>query len=346
MATGDQFSGRSVLVTGGTGSFGQAFTRRILAESNPRRLIIFSRDELKQSEMRRAFPPEAHPNIRFFIGDIRDRDRLYRALQKVDIVVHAAALKQVDTAEYNPFEAVRTNVLGSQNVIDAAIDCGVRKVLALSTDKAANPINLYGATKLAADKLFTAANNYAGADSTRFAVVRYGNVLGSRGSVVPLFTKLRASGTIPITDPRMTRFWITIDQAVSFVFARLAGMRGGEVFVPKIPSMKLADMARAICPDCEQHVVGVRPGEKMHEVMVPADEASHTVDMGDHYVILPAFHHWEGAGYMANYGGEPVPEGFVYSSETIEHLLGEGEFLELVGLKPTAASRRPEPVGA
>jgi UDP-N-acetylglucosamine 4,6-dehydratase len=344
MAAGDQFNGKSVLVTGGTGSFGKAFTRRLLAEADPRRLIIFSRDELKQSEMRQEFPPDAHPNIRFFIGDIRDKDRLYRALQGVDVVVHAAALKQVDTAEYNPFEAVRTNILGSQNVIDAAIDCGVRKVLALSTDKAANPINLYGATKLAADKLFTAANNYAGAADTRFSVVRYGNVLGSRGSVVPLFTKLRETGTIPITDPRMTRFWITIDQAVTFVFERLAAMRGGEVFVPKIPSMKLADMARAICPECEQKVVGVRPGEKMHEVMVPADEAGQTVDMGDHYVILPAFHHWASAEYMANHGGEPVPEGFVYSSEINDHWLGADEFLELVGLKTDAG--RPQPVGA
>ena len=328
------FTGKSVLVTGGTGSFGKAFTRRALAEGNPRRLIIFSRDELKQSEMRQEFPPEQHPNIRFFIGDIRDRDRLYRALRGVDIVVHAAALKQVDTAEYNPFEAVRTNILGSQNVIDAAIDCGVKRVLALSTDKAANPINLYGATKLAADKLFTAANNYAGTDGTRFAVVRYGNVLGSRGSVVPLFARMRASGTIPITDPRMTRFWITIDDAVSFVFNRLASLRGGEIFVPKIPSMKLADMARAVCPECDHKVIGCRPGEKMHEVMVPADEASHTVDMGDHYVILPAFHHWEHAQYMANYGGTPVPEGFVYSSDTNSQWLSGDEFLDLVGLAP------------
>lgn len=335
MTTRDQFSGKSVLVTGGTGSFGKAFTRRVLAEANPRRLIIFSRDELKQSEMRQEFPPDRHPNIRFFIGDVRDKDRLYRALQGVDIVVHAAALKQVDTAEYNPFEAVRTNILGSQNVIDAAIDCGVTRVLALSTDKAANPINLYGATKLAADKLFTAANNYAGADATRFAVVRYGNVLGSRGSVVPLFTKLRETGTVPITDPRMTRFWITIDQAVTFVFERLAGMRGGEIFVPKIPSMRLCDMARAICPDCEQKVVGVRPGEKMHEVMIPADEASHTVDMGTHYVILPAFHRWEGAEYLANYGGKPVPEGFSYDSESNADWLDGDDFLELVGLAPS-----------
>ncbi len=326
------FAGKSVLITGGTGSFGQAFARRALAECRPERLIILSRDELKQSEMRRALPPADHPNIRFFIGDVRDRERLYRAFRGVDIVIHAAALKQVDTAEYNPFEAIRTNILGSQNVIDAAIDCGVGRVIALSTDKAANPINLYGATKLAADKLFTAANNYAGRDGTCFAVVRYGNVLGSRGSVLPLFLGKRQGGVVPITDTRMTRFWITLDAAVDFVLASLERMRGGEVFVPKIPSMKIVDMARALCPDCDQRVVGCRPGEKLHEVMVPADEAAHTVDRGDHYVILPAFHDWETREFLDSHGGTPVPDGFVYSSDRNEEWMSAEEIRRIAGL--------------
>jgi UDP-N-acetylglucosamine 4,6-dehydratase len=307
--------GKSVLITGGTGSFGRALVRRLLAADAPERLIVFSRDELKQWEMRRDLPAENHSCLRYFIGDVRDRERLYRAFRGVDVVIHAAALKQVDTAEYNPFEVVKTNILGSQNVVSAAIDRGVEKVVALSTDKAANPINLYGATKLAADKLVIAANNYAGVDGTRFAVVRYGNVLGSRGSVVPLFLSRRGRGAIPLTDPRMTRFWITLDQAVEFVLASLSRMRGGEIFVPKIPSMSLVEMAEALCPGCEQRVVGIRPGEKLHEVMVPADEAAHTVDLGDCYAILPAFHGWETSERMAGYGGEPVPEGFVYSSD-------------------------------
>jgi len=341
------FSGKSVLITGGTGSFGRALVRRLLAADTPERLIVFSRDELKQWEMRRDLPTESHSCLRFFIGDVRDRERLYRAFKGVDVVIHAAALKQVDTAEYNPFEAVKTNILGSQNVVSAAIDRGVEKVVALSTDKAANPINLYGATKLAADKLVIAANNYAGVDGTRLSVVRYGNVIGSRGSVVPFFLSRRGQGSIPLTDPRMTRFWITLDQAVDFVLATLARMKGGEIFVPKIPSMGLVEMAEALCPDCEQNVIGIRPGEKLHEVMVPFDEAVHTVDLGDCYAILPAFHEWETSDRMAGYGGRPVPEGFVYSSENnADWLDAEGlrELIAQAGILAKESSPEPAPV--
>jgi UDP-N-acetylglucosamine 4,6-dehydratase len=337
-------SGKSVLVTGGTGSFGRTLVRRLLADGRAQRVIVFSRDELKQSELRREFPPSHYPAIRFFLGDVRDRERLYRAFNGVDVVVHAAALKQVDTAEYNPFEVVKTNILGSQNVVEAAIDRGVDRVLALSTDKAANPINLYGATKLAGDKLIIAANNYAGTGGTRFAVVRYGNVLGSRGSVVPFFLEQRACGVLPITDRRMTRFWITLDQAVTFVLTRLETMRGGEIFVPKIPSMRVVDMARALGGGCELREVGIRPGEKLHEVMVPADEASHTRDMEDHYVILPAFQHWEERRRPDDYGGAPVPEGFVYSSDRNTDWLDPGRLLDLVRAAGIDPGRAVEPV--
>lgn len=305
--------GKVVLVTGGTGSFGHEFVRTCLYEHKPAKIIIFSRDELKQFEMRRLFPAHLHPNLRFFIGDIRDRERLYRALDGVDIVIHAAALKQVQACEYNPIEAIRTNVLGATNIVDACIDRRVSKVIALSTDKAANPVNLYGATKLCSDKLFIAGNHYTGPRETRFSVVRYGNVLGSRGSVVPFFADARKSGRIPVTDPRMTRFIITLRQGVDFVINNLSRMRGGEVFVPKIPSVGILDIAKAIAPGCEIELVGIRPGEKLHEIMIPADDARRTVDKGDYYVILPDTENI--SEQIRAYGGAQCSEGFEYRSD-------------------------------
>ena len=305
-----------VLVTGGTGSFGKAFTEIALTRYKPRKFIVFSRDELKQSEMREQFHQFGFDRIRYFIGDVRDKDRLYRAFDGVDIVIHAAAMKQVPTAEYNPIEAVKTNILGASNVIDAAIDRNVKKVIALSTDKAANPINLYGATKLCADKLFCAANSYSGYHCTRFSVVRYGNVIGSRGSVIPLFLKLRNRGSIPITDPRMTRFWLTLEQGVEFVLANLARMKGGEIFVPKIPSMKVVDIAEAIAPECKIETTGRRPGEKLHEVMITRDDAHHTVEYDDYYIILPTLATDGIEPQVSRNGGKPCSDGFEYSSET------------------------------
>ena len=269
------FKDKTILVTGGTGSFGKNFVGRVL-ETEVKKVIVFSRDELKQYEMAQEF---TDPRIRFFIGDVRDKDRLYRAFDGVDIVVHAAAIKHVGVCEYNPFEAIKTNILGAQNIIETAIDRGVEKVIALSTDKAASPVNLYGATKLASDKLFVAANSYSGSKKTRFAVVRYGNVVGSRGSVVPFFKKVKETGRIPITDERMTRFWITLDQGVQFVIDNLARMKGGEIFIPKIPSMKVTDLATAIAPDCKMEIVGIRPGEKLHETMITEDDARHTLEL-------------------------------------------------------------------
>jgi len=308
---------RSILVTGGTGSFGKHFLKTVAERYKPRRLIIFSRDELKQSDMALEFPAERYPFIRFFIGDVRDRDRLDLALRDVDYVVHAAAMKQVTTAEYNPFECVRTNVFGAENIVYAALRRNVRKVIALSTDKAANPINLYGASKLASDKIFVAANNLAGADGTRFSVVRYGNVFGSRGSVVPFFRKLIADGadSLPITDARMTRFWITLTQGVNFVLSSMEMMRGGEIYVPKIPSTTITDLATLISPQLRQRIVGIRPGEKLHETMIPADDSHWTVDMDDRYVILASFATAAREAYLAR-GAMPVPEGFSYSSDT------------------------------
>jgi UDP-N-acetylglucosamine 4,6-dehydratase len=307
---------KSILVTGGTGSFGKHFLKTVVARYKPRRLIIFSRDELKQSDMALDFPAERYPFVRFFIGDVRDRDRLDLALRDVDYVVHAAAMKQVTTAEYNPFECVRTNVFGAENIVYAALRRNVRKVIALSTDKAANPINLYGASKLASDKIFVAANNLAGADGTRFSVVRYGNVFGSRGSVVPFFRKLIADGadSLPITDERMTRFWITLTQGVNFVLSSMEMMRGGEIYVPKIPSTTITDLATLISPKLKQHIVGIRPGEKLHETMIPADDSHWTVDMDDRYVILASFATAAREAYLAR-GAKPVPEGFSYSSD-------------------------------
>lgn len=322
--------GKVVLVTGGTGSFGQRFARTVLERHRPRKLIILSRDELKQFEMRRHFPEETYPTARFFIGDVRDKDRLYRALEGVNIVIHAAALKQVPACEYNPLEAVKTNIIGAANVIDAAIDCGVERVIALSTDKAANPINLYGATKLCSDKLFTAANSYAGAKNTHFSVVRYGNVMGSRGSVIPFFLSMRDKGVLPITDPRMTRFWITLDQAVEFVLRSLERMTGGEVFVPKIPSMNIMDLAKAICPECDTRVVGIRPGEKLHEVMVPEDDAHRTVEFSDHFRILPSSMDMNDEAVVPIHDGRRCQDGFRYSSDTNSQWLSVDQLKALI----------------
>jgi UDP-N-acetylglucosamine 4,6-dehydratase len=305
-----------VMVTGGTGSFGKAFVRNVCAEFKPRKLIVFSRDELKQYEMAQAFPQERYPFMRFFIGDVRDAARLEMAMRDVDYVIHAAALKQVPTAEYNPFECIKTNVLGAENVVNAAIARGVKRVVALSTDKAANPINLYGASKLAADKIFCAAEAMAGDAGTRFSVVRYGNVLGSRGSVAPLFRRLAAEGAaeLPITDPRMTRFWITLDQGVNFVLSSLEMMKGSEIFVPKIPSTRTADLALAVAPNLPHRMVGVRPGEKLHEVMVPEDDARSTVELEDRYVILPSADARRREDYLGA-GAKRVEEGFSYASD-------------------------------
>ncbi|MEO0325480.1 MAG: UDP-N-acetylglucosamine 4,6-dehydratase (inverting) [Myxococcota bacterium] len=309
----NMFREKSVLVTGGTGSFGKHFVKKLLSESDVKRVVVLSRDELKQFEMRRHldFASESS-RLRFFVGDVRDGERLRRAFKGIDYVVHAAAMKQVPTCEYNPFEAIKTNIHGAQNVIDAAIDSGVSRVIALSTDKACNPANLYGATKLASDKLFVSGNAYVGSGETRFSVVRYGNVVGSRGSVVPFFLRQRETGVLPITDHRMTRFWITLDQGVRFVLQMLETMRGGEIFVPKIPSMKITDLARAIGPGCRLEEIGIRPGEKLHEVMVSEDDARHTVELDTYYAILPEFEWWA----SQETHGRPCPEGFRYSSET------------------------------
>ena len=313
---------KAVLVTGGTGSFGKHFVRTVINQYKPRRIIIFSRDELKQYEMQQIFPMEQHPFMRYFIGDVRDRDRLEMAMRDVDYVIHAAALKQVPTAEYNPFECIRTNVFGAENVVSAALRRNVRKVIALSTDKAANPVNLYGASKLAADKIFVAANNLAGADGTRFAVVRYGNVFGSRGSVVPFFQKLAEGGAVelPITDPRMTRFWITLTQGVNFVLSSMEMSRGGEIFVPKIPSTTITGLASLIGPTLGQKIVGIRPGEKLHETMIPADDSHWTVELDDRYVILASFAAAAREAYI-NRGAKPVSEGFCYSSDLNPEML-------------------------
>lgn len=282
----DIFKNKTVLVTGGTGSFGQKFTEIVLKKHKPHKLIIFSRDEMKQYEMSKAFSVQKYNNIRYFIGDVRDPDRLHRAFHSVDIVVHAAALKIVPAAEYNPFEAVKTNIIGAENVINAAIDNGVKTVIALSTDKAANPINLYGATKLCAEKMFIAANNYS-PTGTQFSVVRYGNVFGSRGSVVPFFKECKKTGVVPVTNPRMTRFWITLEQGVEFVTASLTQMRGGEIFIPKLPSFKILDLVNAICPDCKQKITGIRPGEKIHETLVPKDDWNFTYEYKDKFISYP-----------------------------------------------------------
>ncbi len=320
----------TILITGGTGSFGRKCLETLLKEKNPRKVIIFSRDELKQYDMAQQFKD---PRIRFFIGDVRDRNRLERACHGVDIVIHAAALKQVPAAEYNPFEVIKTNIIGAENIINACIDNRVKKVIALSTDKAANPINLYGATKLCSDKLFVAGNHYVGVSyPTRFSVVRYGNVVGSRGSVVPFFKNLISTGTLPITDRRMTRFWITLAQGVQFVLNSLERMHGGEIFVPKIPSTKITDLAEAMGPHCKLEYVGIRPGEKLHEVMVPEDDARNTLEYENCYIIQPTLHWWDSKHFQEKNGnsGRPCPDGFRYSSDTNSHWLTIEEIRTLV----------------
>ncbi|MHB8621011.1 MAG: UDP-N-acetylglucosamine 4,6-dehydratase (inverting) [Chloroflexota bacterium] len=319
---------KAVLVTGGTGSFGKKFVEIVLREYRPQKLIVFSRDELKQHEMRQVFPETSGSPVRYFIGDVRDKDRLLRAFDGVDVVVHAAALKQVPACEYNPLEAIKTNVLGAANVIDAAIDRDVKRVVALSTDKAANPINLYGATKLCSDKLFVAANNYSGYHGTRFSIVRYGNVVGSRGSVIPFFRERRERGLIPITDPRMTRFWLTLDQGVRFVLDSLERMQGGEIFVPKIPSMRIMDLAEAIAPGCPTEVVGIRPGEKLHEIMVPEDDAHHTAEYDSYFTIFPPAA--DGQVHEPLAGGRLCPDGFCYSSDNNDRWLTVGDLRGMI----------------
>jgi UDP-N-acetylglucosamine 4,6-dehydratase (inverting) len=319
-------SGASILVTGGTGSFGKAFITELLKNHDPNRVVVFSRDELKQYECRQLFDHDSR--LRWFIGDVRDPHRLHRAMHGVDYVVHAAALKQVDTAEYNPWEFVKTNVIGSQNVIEACIDAGVRKVVALSTDKASSPINLYGATKLTADKLFITGNHYAAAYPSRFSVVRYGNVMGSRGSVIPFFRRLAADGqSLPITDLRMTRFFITLPQAVKFVTDSFEIMQGGELYVPRIPSMKIVDMAQAVAPGAEMHEIGLRPGEKLHEEMISPEEGRRALLIGDRYVLQPDLASW---GYSPPDHGVPVPAGFHYTSNNNDQWFTREDFQKLL----------------
>lgn len=326
------FNGKSILVTGGTGSFGKKFIRTLFQRYQPKRVVVFSRDELKQFEMQQNFPDIA---MRFFIGDVRDRERLIQAMRGIDYVVHAAALKQVPAAEYNPTECIKTNIHGAENVIFAAMENGVQRVIALSTDKAANPINLYGATKLVSDKLFVAANNISGGHVTRFAVVRYGNVAGSRGSVVPFFRKLVAEGAteLPITDARMTRFWITLQQGVDFVIANFARMQGGEIFIPKIPSSTVTDLAAAMAPHLPTRIIGIRPGEKLHEIMCPKDDSHLTVEFSDHYVIRPAISFAAPIDFSTNALGEHgniVTDGFEYSSGNNPQFLTHDELVQLL----------------
>jgi UDP-N-acetylglucosamine 4,6-dehydratase (inverting) len=322
-------NGKTILITGGTGSFGKRFVQRILANYKPKKLIIYSRDELKQFEMAKVFSAEKHSCIRYFLGDVRDRDRLLQAFRGVDIVIHAAALKHVPAAEYNPFEYIKTNVMGAQNIIEAAIERGVTKVVALSTDKASNPINLYGATKLCSDKLFVAGNSYSGAEGCRFAVVRYGNVIGSRGSVIPFFQSCRTTGVLPVTDDRMTRFLITLDQGVDLVFKALETTAGGEIYVPKIPSMKITDIASAIAPECDIKFTGIRPGEKLHESMISVDDAAYTFEYEDHYRIYPAIHNWYRDTQRTN-GGKLVAENFEYTSDKNTSWLNKEQLCKLL----------------
>jgi len=321
------YKNSNILITGGTGSFGKKFTEIILKKHNPKKVVIFSRDELKQHEMRTGGFNDSR--LRYFIGDVRDVDRLKRAMDDVDIVVHAAALKQVPACEYNPIEAVLTNIIGARNVIEAALDTGVKEVLALSTDKAVNPVNLYGATKLVAEKLFVQANAYSGKGPAKFSCVRYGNVVGSRGSVIPLFIEQRENGKITITDPRMTRFWITLDEGVKFVINCIDKMNGGEVFVPKIPSMSIMDLANAIAPDCTIENIGIRPGEKIHEVLISNDEARHTVELKNMYIIQPLHHWWKVDNWE---GASTLPEDFKYTSDNNDKILSINQLKKLAEL--------------
>ncbi|MEO1488089.1 MAG: UDP-N-acetylglucosamine 4,6-dehydratase (inverting) [Pseudomonadota bacterium] len=320
-------SDATILVTGGTGSFGHKFVPMTLEKYNPKKIIILSRDEMKQWEMAKLFQND--PRIRFFLGDVRDRDRLYRALDGVDYVVHAAAIKIVPTAEYNPFECIKTNVLGAMNLIDACIDRGVKRVVALSTDKASSPINLYGASKLASDKLFVAGNAYSGARDTAFSVVRYGNVMGSRGSVIPFFMSIRDSGRLPITDPRMTRFMISLEQGVELVWHAFEDMVGGEIYVKKIPSMKVTDVASVIAPEAQQDVVGIRPGEKLHEQMIGSEDAPFTFEYDEHFKILPSIHDWASSEERIK-DGKKVAADFVYSSESNDQWMSSGELSDWI----------------
>lgn len=320
-------NGKVILITGGTGSLGKKLTARILKNHRPEKLIIFSRDELKQFEMQQVFNSD---RMRYFIGDVRDKDRLYRALDGVDIVIHAAALKQIPAAEYNPFEAIQTNIIGAENLVSACIDKGVKRVLAISSDKAVNPINLYGATKLCAEKLFVAANSYVGAKKpTKFSVVRYGNVIGSRGSIVPLFNEKKRTGILPITDNRMTRFWITLEQGVKLVLKCLERMESGEIFIPKIPSMKISDLARAICPKCRHEIIGIRPGEKLHEILVGEDESRNVLEYENHFVIYPSFPFWMNRKFRKK-GGKTVADGFIYNSNTNTQWLTINQLKEMI----------------
>lgn len=323
--------GKDVLITGGTGSFGKAFIREILKKYKPNRLIVFSRDEQKQFDMQHEFNLENAPCIRYLLGDVRDFDRLEMAMHGVDYVIHAAALKHVPIAEYNPLECIKTNILGAENVVRAAIRCEVQKVIALSTDKACSPTNLYGASKLASDKVFIAANNLSGARATRFSIVRYGNVVGSKGSVIPHFMKLISEGatSLPITDPRMTRFWITIEQGINFVLSSFEMMAGGELFIPKIPSMNILDLAKSIAPDLECKITGIRPGEKIHEAMITADDARMTLDLGDRYLIEPHISHWSNQSLLDD-GAKRVAEDFVYASNTNDEWLNNEDMTNLL----------------
>jgi UDP-N-acetylglucosamine 4,6-dehydratase/5-epimerase len=322
---------KSILITGGTGSFGKAFTKTVLMRyPEVKRLVILSRDELKQFEMAQQFPESKHKALRYFIGDVRDADRLRRAMEGIDFVIHAAALKQVPAAEYNPFECIKTNVLGAQNVIEACLDTGVRRVIALSTDKAAAPINLYGATKLCSDKLFTAANNIRGPRDLRFSVVRYGNVMGSRGSVIPFFLSRRKTGVLPITDPAMTRFNISLHEGVDMVLWALEHAQGGEIFVPKIPSYRIMDLAQAVGPECKYPVIGIRPGEKVHEQMITASDSFNTVDMGKYFAILAAAGAHTVESYCEAFGGRPVPAGYAYDSGTNSEFLTVAQLQALI----------------
>src|SRR5713226_3855775 len=323
-----------VLVTGGTGSFGKKFVEIMLRDYQPRKLVIFSRDELKQHDMRTS--GFNHPSLRYFIGDVRDQSRLERAFAGVTVVIHAAALKQVPACEYNPFEAIQTNIMGGRNVIDAAINQGVRRIFALSTDKAVNPINLYGATKLCAEKMFVQANAYAGAQDTRFSCARYGNVVGSRGSVIPAFLEQRARGKITVTDPRMTRFWLTLEHGVRFVIRCIEQMHGGEIFVPKIPSMKLVEIAEALAPGCEVEYIGIRPGEKLHEVLVSEDEARNTLELDDMYVIQPSHSWWRRENWNEAHA---LPDGFRYTSDSNPQWLTPEELHELIAAESPAAEK-------
>ncbi len=320
---------KTILITGGTGSFGKKCTEIILKKYKPEKLIVFSRDEMKQFEMSQIFSEKEYPCIRYFIGDVRDKDRLYRVFDKVDYVIHAAALKQVPAAERNPFEVIKTNIIGAQNIINAAIDRDVKKVVALSTDKAANPVNLYGATKLCSDKLFISGNSYSGWHGTKFSIIRYGNVVGSRGSVIPFFKKMKDTGVLPITDTRMTRFWITLEQGANFVLKCLEMSDGGELFVPKIPSMKILDLVEAIAPNSRHEIVGIRPGEKIHEIMITRDDSRHTLEFDDYYIVEPEFSWWSNDGHMTN-KAKPVSKDFEYNSGTNPWFLSVNEMREMI----------------